>query len=249
VTSNHPAKTAASNGGSLDSLSAELDGLRMRIQDLERLCAEVYDAAAGIGLLQPLLNRLSMVVGERRTPHALALEVLPGPPAAAVPMPPGDLRVTTRPLREPQRRPTGPRPQLEPLVERRRVVVVDDDPMMMEALVRILQRENFELTVASNGAEALEKAAAGAEPPELLITDYAMPGMKGRELAERMRERYPALRVLYQTGFTDMLFENKAQLEAGAAYLEKPFTARGLREAARFVLFGAINPNGAKAEP
>jgi hypothetical protein len=39
-----------------------------------------------------------------------------------------------------------------------------------------------------------------------------------------------------------MLFENRAELEDGAAFLEKPFTARGLREAARLVLFGSINP-------
>ena len=123
-------------------------------------------------------------------------------------------------------------------------MVVDDDPMMMEVLVRILQRENYELMVASSGAEALEKAAAMAQPLELLITDYAMPGMKGHELAERMRDRYPGLLVLYQTGFSDMLFENKVELEEGAAFLEKPFTARGLREAARFILFGAINPAG-----
>jgi len=48
--------------------------------------------------------------------------------------------------------------------------------------------------------------------------------------------------VLYQTGFSDRLFENRSELEEGAAFLEKPFTARGLREAARLVLFGSINP-------
>ena len=50
------------------------------------------------------------------------------------------------------------------------------------------------------------------------------------------------MKVLYQTGFSDMLFENRVELEEGAAFLEKPFTARGLREAARLVLFGSINP-------
>ena len=47
---------------------------------------------------------------------------------------------------------------------------------------------------------------------------------------------------IYQTGFSDMLFENRVELEDGAAFLEKPFTARGLREAVRLVLFGSINP-------
>jgi two-component system, cell cycle sensor histidine kinase and response regulator CckA len=66
--------------------------------------------------------------------------------------------------------------------------------------------------------------------------------MQGRELADKVRERFPAVKVLYQTGFSDKLFENRVELEDGAAFLEKPFTARGLREAARLVLFGSINP-------
>ena len=77
---------------------------------------------------------------------------------------------------------------------------------------------------------------------DLLVTDYAMPDMQGRELADRIRERFPSVKVLYQTGFSDMLFENRVELEDGAAFVEKPFTARGLREAARLVLFGSINP-------
>jgi two-component system, cell cycle sensor histidine kinase and response regulator CckA len=130
------------------------------------------------------------------------------------------------------------KPELTPLAERRRVMVVDDDPMMMDVLVRILRRENYELVVAMSGPEALDKAAALSEPVDLLITDYAMPDMKGLELAQRLRERYPALRVLYQTGLSDMLFQNGSELEGGAALLEKPFTARSLREAARSILFG-----------
>lgn len=114
--------------------------------------------------------------------------------------------------------------------------------MMMEVLVRILSRENYELLTALSGPAALEKAAQADGAIDLLITDHAMPEMKGVELAEKMRQRCPAVRVLYQTGFSDMLFENRCELEQGAAFLEKPFTARGIREAARVMLFGAINP-------
>ena len=113
---------------------------------------------------------------------------------------------------------------------------------MLDVLARILQRENFDLLMASGGPEIMKKLE-GCPHVDLLVTDYAMPDMQGRELAELVRQKFPDVKMLYQTGFSDMLFENRMELEEGAAFLEKPFTARGLREAARLVLFGSINPS------
>ena len=154
-----------------------------------------------------------------------------------------DIPLTTNPLTaKDDARPKPPQAELKPLTVKKTVCVVDDDPMMLDVLARILQRENFELLMASGGPEIIEKLAEHTGAVDLLVTDYAMPDMQGRELAERVRQRFPAVKVLYQTGFSDMLFENRVELEEGAAFLEKPFTARGLREAARLVLFGSINP-------
>ena len=139
-------------------------------------------------------------------------------------------------------RPKPPQTELKPVGVKKTVAVVDDDPMMLDVLARILQRENFELLMAGGGPEIMERLLTYEGQVDLLVTDYAMPGMQGRELADKLRQRFPALKVLYQTGFSDMLFENRMELEDGAAFLEKPFTARGMREAARLVLFGTINP-------
>jgi CheY-like chemotaxis protein len=139
-------------------------------------------------------------------------------------------------------RPKPPQVELKPFAVKKTVVVVDDDPMMLDVLQRILQRENFELLLAGGGPEMIERLSVYEGQVDLLVTDYAMPDMQGRELADKLRNRFPALKVLYQTGFSDMLFENRVELEDGAAFLEKPFTARGLREAARLMLFGTINP-------
>ncbi|MGE3273588.1 MAG: response regulator [Vicinamibacterales bacterium] len=244
------------------------EALRARIAELETLCGEVYVAAVELGLPQPLLNRLWSVVSHGTTPHAFVVEIPPRqpvapeapetPPATATadapaqavgtptpaPLPPlPDVRLTDRPAsRETETRTRPPQPDLKPLAGRRTVCVVDDDPMMLEVLVRILRRENYDLITAGHGAEAIEKVSSATEPIDLLVTDFAMPGMKGHELADRLRRRFPGLRVLYQTGFSDMLFEDRLELEEGAAFLEKPFTARGLREAARMLLFGQINP-------
>lgn len=169
-------------------------------------------------------------------------------PAGPVPVRPPleipDIPLTSNPLTAPkdETRPQPPQAELKPLGVKMTVAVVDDDPMMLDVLSRILQRENFDLVMASGGPEIIQKLSEHAGEVDLLVTDYAMPDMQGRELAEHVRQRFPSVKVLYQTGFSDMLFENRMELEEGAAFLEKPFTARGLREAARLVLFGSINP-------
>jgi CheY-like chemotaxis protein len=244
-------------------VETDVERLQARVRELEVLCAEVYVAAVELGLPQDLLNRLWSVVSVGEMPHAFQLDdpgLLPPKPAPAPqagdPAPP--VAPTSLPKADPvqqwmesqgvfpaRREAAAPRPaehQLQPLPGRRTVLVVDDDVMMLEVLVRILSRENYELLTAGSGPDALALLDARGGSLDLLVTDFSMPEMRGRELADRVRARHPAIKVLYQTGFSDLLFEDRAELEEGSAFLEKPFTARGLREAARLVLFGALNP-------
>lgn len=238
--------------------------LRARIKELESLCTDVLVTGVDIGLPQNLLNQLWAAVGHGEVPHGYHVDLPPasprpaeGTPANKVvshkdasarhePLEVPDVPLTTNPtMATPAKddpRPMPPQAELKPLNVKKTVCVVDDDPMMLDVLARILQRENFDLLMASGGPEIIQKLADYSGHVDLLVTDYAMPDMQGRELADHVRQRFPAVKVLYQTGFSDMLFENRAELEEGAAFLEKPFTARGLREAARLVLFGSINP-------
>jgi CheY-like chemotaxis protein len=241
--------------------------LRARIRELESLCTDVLVAGVDIGLPQQLLNQLWAAVGHGDLPRSYNVDLPPAPPRPAEPAQqqkvvaastafkePGatakrepmeipDIPLTTNPMTaKDESRAKPPQAELKPLNVKKTVCVVDDDPMMLDVLARILQRENFDLLMASGGPEIIKKLGDYTGSVDLLVTDYAMPEMQGRELAEHVRQRFPAVKVLYQTGFSDMLFENRAELEEGAAFLEKPFTARGLREAARLVLFGSINP-------
>lgn len=218
--------------------------LRARIRELETLCTDVLVAGVDIGLPQPLLNQLWAAVGHGELPHAFKVELPPVPRAIrANRMEIPDIPLTARPDAKGDQASPAPSPaELKPLPVKKIVCIVDDDPMMLDVLERILQRENFELLMASGGPEIIKKLDGFSGQVDLLVTDYSMPAMQGRELAERVRQKYPSVKVLYQTGFSDMLFDNRAELEEGAAFLEKPFTARGLREAARLVLFGALNP-------
>ena len=243
------------------------DQLKARIRELESLCTDVLVAGVDIGLPQHLLNQLWAAVGHGELPRSFNVDLPPAPPRPVEPAPQQkvvaasgaftetgttakpqpmeipDIPLTTNPMTaKDDSRPKPPQAELKPLNIKKTVCVVDDDPMMLDVLARILQRENFDLVMASGGPEIIQKLADYTGSVDLLVTDYAMPDMQGRELADHVRGRFPAVKVLYQTGFSDMLFEDRIELEEGAAFLEKPFTARGLREAVRLVLFGSINP-------
>jgi two-component system cell cycle sensor histidine kinase/response regulator CckA len=89
---------------------------------------------------------------------------------------------------------------------------------------------------ADGGAEALRIAGGHSGPIHLLVTDVVMPGMGGRELAEGLRTRYPGLRVLYVSGYTDDAVVRHGIVEATDAFLQKPFTAVSLARKVRAVL-------------
>lgn len=119
------------------------------------------------------------------------------------------------------------------------VMVVDDELGMRELVKRCLADLSCNLTVAASGEEAL----ALANDPlalDLLITDEMMTGIEGHELARRLRSANPSLKVLYLTGFSDHLFDAKRQLWDLEAFLDKPFSPEGLRQAVALLVVGRL---------
>jgi two-component system, cell cycle sensor histidine kinase and response regulator CckA len=110
------------------------------------------------------------------------------------------------------------------------ILIVDDEEPIRRLVNRILQSAGYITRVASSGADALG-VADGPEPIDLMVTDMMMPEMNGDEVARRLRQKYPALKVLYYTGFADRLFDEKRTMWEDEAYLEKPSGVRGLLEA------------------
>jgi len=204
------------------------DQMAARVREMEALCADVYSAAVELGLPRDLLNRLWVVAGGGTAPQAFAVD------------PKHALKQIDAPASKSQAASPAPA-TLPPLKRRRTVLVADDDPRMLELLTRILRRENYDLITAESGPAAIA-AVKGRPTLDLLIADVMMPDMKGPELAEKLRGTYPDLPVLFQTGFSDALFEGVGDLGDRSAFVEKPFTARGLLEAARLVMFGTLTP-------
>jgi CheY-like chemotaxis protein len=124
-----------------------------------------------------------------------------------------------------------------------KVLVVDDEEPVRRFVERVLQQGNYETMLAADGAEAV-KVAAENGPFDILVTDLMMPQMTGDELARRLRQHDPKLKVLYLTGFSDSLFKEKATLWQDEAYLDKPCSVAGLLQAVSLLLTGRFDvPN------
>jgi len=118
-----------------------------------------------------------------------------------------------------------------------RLLVVDDEQAILAYVNRILSRAGYRPALASSGAEAL-RLAASMDRLDLLITDVMMPAMNGDELAEKLRESHPNMKVLFQTGYSDRLFAEQTILADGESFIEKPYTIQAFQEAISLLAFG-----------
>lgn len=131
-------------------------------------------------------------------------------------------------------------PPVSERLERRamRVIVVDDEASVRAFADRALRGAGYDVEVASNGPDVLRLVDAHADPFDLFVVDVVMPQMRGDELGRQIRQRDPDAKVLYLTGYSDLLFADRKSLWQHEAFLEKPATIHGLLEAVSLLLFG-----------
>jgi CheY-like chemotaxis protein len=115
------------------------------------------------------------------------------------------------------------------------VLVVDDRADVRSMVCNMLQELGYQTLAADSGAGALLVAAGHQEPIPLLLTDVIMPGMNGRELADRFKEISPGTKTIFMSGYTDEILTNTHTSDSGAPYLQKPFTMGQLAEILRRV--------------
>ena len=119
-----------------------------------------------------------------------------------------------------------------------RILLADDHPLFREGVAHSLSSEpGFEVVAqASSGEEAMAMCERIPTPIAVLVTDVVMPGMGGRELADRACERFPDLKVLFMTGFTDDEFLRRGVMDDGRALMVKPFSPKELLRRLRDIL-------------
>jgi two-component system cell cycle sensor histidine kinase/response regulator CckA len=119
------------------------------------------------------------------------------------------------------------------------ILLAEDDASVRRLLVEVLTSAGYLVLEAEDGARALVTSEQHNAPIDLLLTDMVMPGMSGRELAERVRAARPGIPVLYVTGYTDDERVQHGVTEPWASLLSKPVSPADVTERVRNVLDAA----------
>ena len=121
------------------------------------------------------------------------------------------------------------------------ILLVEDDEAVRAVARRILVNSGYKVLTTANPGDALELASSHSETIHLLLTDVVMPTLSGRELAQRLAESRPAMRVVFMSGYTDEAMAQHGTLEPGMHLVAKPFNStvltRKVREALDAVPF------------
>jgi len=116
------------------------------------------------------------------------------------------------------------------------VLVVEDEPAVLTLSRRALEAQGYVVLAASDPLAALRVVERHGGTIHLLLTDVVMPGLSGRELADRLTAQRPGIRVLYMSGYPGDAVVQHGTLPSGSAFLQKPFSPDGLARKVRDVL-------------
>ena len=108
--------------------------------------------------------------------------------------------------------------------------------MLIEMTTTMLERQGYNVLAAATPGEAMRLAVKHGDSIDLLITDVVLPEMNGRELASRLAAMVPRLKCLFMSGYSADVIAHQGVLDAGVAFIQKPFSLRELAHKVREAL-------------
>jgi CheY-like chemotaxis protein len=116
------------------------------------------------------------------------------------------------------------------------ILLVEDEAGLRGLLLQVLVDCGYSVSAAASGTEALHVAQERRDGFDLIVTDVVMPGMSGRQMVEQLVGRYPRVKVLYMSGYTDDAVVRHGILHEQVPYIQKPFLPAALARKVRGVL-------------
>jgi len=116
------------------------------------------------------------------------------------------------------------------------VLIVEDEEIVLGLAKQILDHYGYRVLAANRPDEALKLARSYKDRIDLLVTDVVMPEMNGKQLKNLIAETHPEVRVLFMSGYTSNVIQQKGILDEGIHFIQKPFSVKGFAEKVRTVL-------------
>ncbi len=111
---------------------------------------------------------------------------------------------------------------------RETVLLVEDEPAILKLGKRMLEGLGYEVLTASIPSEAMRLAKGHTGTIHLLMTDVVMPEMNGKDLAQKLLESFPNLKVLFMSGYTANVIAHHGVLDENVHFIQKPFSLQEL---------------------
>ena len=120
------------------------------------------------------------------------------------------------------------------------ILLVEDDESVRDLTETVLTSYGYKVVLTQDPQHAQAVAQSGIDI-HMVLTDVVMPSMSGRDLVRSLSSKYPHLRVLYMSGYSDDIISTDGVLDSGLAFLQKPFTPEALAQKVREVLDAKIS--------
>jgi two-component system cell cycle sensor histidine kinase/response regulator CckA len=116
------------------------------------------------------------------------------------------------------------------------ILLAEDEEIVRKLASQVLGMQGYQVLEAANGRAAVSICERHSGPIDLLLTDVIMPEMSGRDVADRLTQLRPEMKVLYMSGYTDNAIVHQGVLNEGANFIQKPFSPGALGQMVRQVL-------------